>query len=468
MRLSPKSLRFRLTLLFAAVTTAAVALLGVYLDYALAAQLAAREREQLAAKLRLFTHVLSETGSSASLEESRHRLADVLAGHEGLHASVLDGRGKPLLELSPFPWRRLPVVETGVEDFPTVQGVPYRSLIAPARLGGGEPVLVALAQSRVESRQILHRFHETVILACVLGSLAAGALGYFAAVRGLRPLGRIVRAATAISAERLDDRLDVKDAPLELQDMAQSFNAMLARLESSFRRLTEFSADLAHELRTPLNNLMLQAQVALDKPRDETQLRQVLSSGLEELERLSRLVNDMLFIAKADHSQIVLAGEDFVLEQEVAKVFDYFEAVAEERGVHLACEGTASVTGDRAMVRRMIANLVSNAVRHAEDGSTVRVRLSSAGSAALLEVQNRGVPLAASDATRVFDRFYRAQTSRTVATEGAGLGLAIVKSIVELHGGEASVASSPTGTTFRVTLGAPRLRRPGHPSARHA
>lgn len=458
---SPRSLRFRLTVLFAVVTTAAIALVGVYLNYALSDQLATREREQLTAKVELFRHVLSETPDAAALEEARHRLGDILVGHEDLRGSVLDPSGKPLLRLSAFAWPSglLPGATTAMEASTVVNGVPYRVLIAPARLGGGDStVLVALAHSSAESRLILNRFQATVVLACLFGSILAGGLGYFAAERGLRPLRKMAAAAAAISAERLDDRLHVEDAPLEVREMAASFNAMLKRLETSFRRLSEFSADLAHELRTPLNNLMLHAQVALDRPRDGAQLRDVLASGLEELDRLSRLVNDMLFIAKADHSQVRLAMQDFMLDEEVAKVFEYYEAIADEKQVRLACEGTAAASADRAMVRRAVANLVSNAVRHAEAGSAVQVRLWAAGAKAVVEVENRGAPIAAEETGRVFERFYRARSSGSAATEGSGLGLAIVQSIVHLHGGEASAASIAGGTVFRVTFQAARPR----------
>jgi two-component system heavy metal sensor histidine kinase CusS len=261
----------------------------------------------------------------------------------------------------------------------------------------------------------------------------------------------MVHAAGLISAEQLHGRLDARHIPQELRELAESFNAMLDRLEGSFRRLSAFSSDLAHELRTPLNSLMLQAQVSLDKPRTAEHLRGVLASGLEELERMSRMVNDMLFLAKADHAQIALDRQFFSLEDEVAKVFDYFEPLALERDIRLEREGAASVRADRGMVRRVLANLVSNAVRHADAGSRVRVRLTTEPAGVGVAVVNRGAQVCATDAERLFDRFYRADASRSA--DGAGLGLAIVKSIVELHGGKASVGSAEGETTFRVTFG---------------
>jgi two-component system heavy metal sensor histidine kinase CusS len=453
-----RSLRIRLTVLFALVTSLSIAAVGVFLDYSLSMQLVAREREQLAGKIELFSHLLAGMGTHAQIRADDHRFAEVLIGHGDLRAAILEPPGPPVLELHPFSWPAELVAGAArgqeAEGVAARDGKPYRVLVSQAQTPQG-PVLVALAQDITESRIIVSRFRTTIVLACVLASLATGALGYFAAVRGLYPLRVMSRAAARISAERLHERLALKDVPRELRDMAESFNGMLARLEESFRRLSEFSSDLAHELRTPLTNLMLQAQVALDKPRNQSELREVLESGLEELERLSRTVNDMLFLAKADHAQLRLDLQPLPLEEETEKIFEYFEPLASERGVRLERQGSAVANADRAMIRRVLANLVSNALRYAEPESAVRIRLSTEGRAAIIDVENTGLPISGEDRARVFDRFFRTEASRGVASEGAGLGLAIVKSIVELHGGKASAMSEASRTTFRVTLQSP-------------
>lgn len=452
-----QSLRLRLTVLFALVTSVAIGALGLYLDFALSSQLAARERDQLAGKAQLFMHVISEIRAPPELESARHRLADILVGHGELRADIIDAAGRPVLALSSYAWPPSLPAEAARHGRTEAQGgdarEPFRLLgISAALPGAPERVVVAVALSGAESRQILGRFRTTIVLACLLSSTIAGGLGYAAAVHGLRPLRNVVRAAAGIGADQLGQRLELREVPAELRELAESFNGMLERLERSFRRLSDFSSDLAHELRTPLTNLMLHSQIALSRPRDEVQLRAVLAAGLEELERLARMVNDMLFIAKADHAQIRLALEEVPVAEEVAKVFDYFGALAEERGVSLASRGEATAWADRGMVRRVIANLLSNAIRHAEGGSTVTVRLSREGGAVLIDVHNRGARIADAEAQRVFDRFYRGEASRTFSSEGAGLGLAIVKSIADLHGGSAAAAATEAGTAFRVTL----------------
>ena len=451
------SLRARLTLLFALVTSIAIGLLGVFLDFALSSQLATLEREEIAGKAELFAHVLSETDSGATLETARHRFADILVGHAGLRADILDDSGNTVLALSSYRWPSglsAAAARGGrFEMLVTESGEPFRLLgVSGSLRNSSEALVIAIALSGAEAKQILGRFRATIVLACLLSSVAAGALGFAAAVRGLRPLRSMVGAAARIGVDQLDQRLEIRQVPLELRELAESFNEMLARLEQSFRRLSEFSSDLAHELRTPLTNLILHSQVALGRPRAEPELRAVLASGLEELERLARMVNDMLFIAKLDHSQFRLVREEFVIEEEVGKVFDYFQPLAEERNVRLTCDGTALAWADRGMVRRVIANLVSNAVRHAEPGTTVTVRLTMDSRHAVVDVDNRGSRLGEREAERVFDRFYRGESSRAASSEGAGLGLAIVKSIVDLHGGVALARATPDGTTFHVRL----------------
>ena len=452
-----RSLRFRLTVLFAVVTSATLGSVGLLLDYALAAQLAAREREELSGKLVLFRHVLAELPALSAIASESHRLLDIPVGHGDLHAGLLDASGKPLLNFPAFPWPDKLVAEAAgggeVEASAVAHGRRYRVLLASSPVGArGDSLVVALAHDTTEANEIVRRFRRTMLLAVLVGSILSGVLGYLAADRGLRPVRGMVHAARRISAERLNERLDERNVPLELQDLAQSFNGMLARLESSFKRLSDFSSDLAHELRTPLSNLMLHAQVALDRPRNEAELRHVLESSLEELDRLSRMANDMLFLAKADYASMRLRREAFSLEDEAAKVLEFFDPLALERGIGLRTAGSARTYADRAMIRRVLANLLSNALRHAAGGSTVEVRIWSSPATTGLEVMNEGSELSATELERVFDRFYRAESSRAAPADGAGLGLAIVKSIVELHGGQVTAASRSGVTAFRIVL----------------
>ncbi len=451
------SLRVRLTLLFGLVTSLAMALLGFVLHLSLSVQLDLQEREELLGKLAQFSHLLADLPDRAWIGFENSRFNELLLGHKTILADIMDQSGKPLTALSSFPWPLEQVEQAasaaGIRDVVETHDRRYHLLLAAVPVGhANEQVVVGLAHDRSETLLLLSRFRQSVLVALVVGTVVAGGLGYIAAVRGLIPLHRFAETAKRIRAQRLGERLDCEAVPEELRELATSFNGMLSRLEESFQRLTRFSDDLAHELRTPLGNLMLHAQVALGRPRSETHLREVLVSGLEELQRLSRMVNDMLFLAKADNAQIALRRERVSLEVEVDKVLEFFEPLASERGIELLRRGSGEVRADPSMMRRAIANLVSNAVRYAKPGSTLWVRIETSPGEVELSVDNEGEALPEAERQRVFDRFYRGADRGSGLAEGVGLGLAIVKSIVELHGGHVSASSAEGRTVFSVKL----------------
>lgn len=250
-------------------------------------------------------------------------------------------------------------------------------------------------------------------------------------------------------------RLEVDAVPVELADLAETLNAMLARLEDSFRRLSDFSSDLAHEFRTPISNLMTQTQVTLARPRSAAEYSEVLASNIEEYERLSRMIADMLFIAKADEGQIVPSQERLCLGELMADLVEFHRLVAEEKGVVLTHEGDGAMRGDPLMVRRAVGNLLSNAIRHTPPGGRVTASILHEDSGSVvIAIANTGETVPAEHLPRLFDRFYRVDPSRTGEGSQSGLGLAIVKSIVEAHGGRVSVGSANGVTSFRLLFNA--------------
>ena len=339
------------------------------------------------------------------------------------------------------------------ENFTGADGRMHRVLLArlwvPARMAGTPPttVLAALSLELQQTREVVTRAWKIFTVALVASALLALALGTTIARRIVRVAQRLGTAATRISARALHERLALKDTPRELLDSGIAFNHMLDRLENSFQRLSEFSSDLAHELRTPVNNLLGEAQVALARPRSAAEYRGVLESAVDDYERISRLIENMLFLARADDARASLQREWVVLGQDTDRLHDYFEPLAEEQGVSIACsicERNGRVWADRMLLRRAIANLVANAVRHATIGTTVTIdaRVHDGG-ACTIEVSNEGPPIAPDHQARIFDRLYRIDPSRGDSAAGSGLGLAIVKSIMELHGGRATVSSAP-------------------------
>jgi two-component system heavy metal sensor histidine kinase CusS len=279
-----------------------------------------------------------------------------------------------------------------------------------------------------------------------------GLLGWVATYRALTPLRAIKQGAASVTASKLSYRLSQDEIPAELADLVKTLNDMLARLEESFRRLSDFSSDLAHELRTPISNLMTQTQVSLSKTRSVTEYQDILSSNSEELERMARMVSDMLFLAKADNGLMTTSAEKVALDDEVRSLFDFYEALADASTVKLVVQGEASVTADRLMLRRALSNLLSNAIRHADAGTTVRVTLETKEDTVRITCENTGTGIAPEHLSRLFDRFYRVDASRQRSSEGAGLGLPITQSIIHAHAGSISVSSEGGITRFDMTL----------------
>jgi two-component system heavy metal sensor histidine kinase CusS len=262
----------------------------------------------------------------------------------------------------------------------------------------------------------------------------------------------MTNVAKGISASHLGDRLSPDAVPPELVDLANEFNGMLARLEDSFRRLSDFSSDLAHEIRTPISNLMTQTQVAVSKERAADEYREVLYSNLEEYERLARMVSDMLFLAKADNGLVIPNSEAVDLATEVRELFGFYEAFAEEQNVSLVLAGEGVIHGDKLMLRRAFSNLLSNAIRHTPRFATVKVEIKPKAESGNIRLvfENQGENIPQEHLPRLFDRFYRADSSRQKSSDGAGLGLAITKSIVDAHKGTIHVSSANGVTRFEI------------------
>ena len=298
----------------------------------------------------------------------------------------------------------------------------------------------------------LENFRRSLWMIMVLAGAVTLLAAWYGVRQGHAPLRELSATMSDIQADRLHVRLDPNTVPRELQNLVCSFNHMIGRLEDSFVRLSYFSADIAHELRTPLTNLITQTQVGLGKSRSLEEYRELLYSNLEEQERLTKMVNDMLWLAQSEHGLLKPVWEPLDLAREVRELFDFFEALAEEKHIQLVLEGKAPIIqGDRAMLRRALSNLLSNAIRHTPVGRSVLIRLDSSGEGrALLSVQNPGPEIPAEHLLRIFDRFYRVDPSRQRQSEGAGLGLAIVKSIVEAHEGNIAVISERGVTRFTI------------------
>lgn len=453
------SLTARISLLFAAAAALVLLGTGLLLSRAVERHFVEEDRHEILGKIELVEHLLAKIHDRSALDALPQQLDDALVGHHGLSVSVMGGDGAIWFASSgaAFPHALL---AHPAGDAPTLRqwtqgGVAYRGMVVSMPAGGAAAgaYSVAVALDIGHHQVFMAQFRRMLFLAMGLAALATAALGWIVTRRGLRPLGQVTAMAASISASRLAERLDARRVPAELRALVAAFNAMLDRLEDGFRRLADFSSDIAHELRTPVSNLMTQTQVALSRARGEAEYRDILQSNLEEFEGLGRMIGDMLFLAKADNRLIVPQRQDLDLGLEIGHLLEFYEALAADRGVLLAGTGTARVSGDRRMLQRAVSNLLSNAIRHTPRGGTVTVCVAPEPGGARIAVENPGPAIPAEHLPRLFDRFYRGDASRHRQDEdGTGLGLAITQSIVQAHGGAISVTSSDAATRFELRL----------------
>lgn len=454
------SLTLRLTLLFAGISTAVLLLLGLLIGSLVEHHFEELDMTLLDGKVELLSHALQRVRTEDELRSLPQELEHALVGHEGLAVIVIAPDGRPIFQTAgaSFPDGMLSATHdrpVGSHLWVDVSGRHFRGVSSRATtaIAGAKPAILGVSIDMTQHDHFMDSFEWALWSLVGVAALLSGLLGWFAARRGLAPLHEISRRTAGITADHLDERLPVEAMPRELAEVASNLNEMLARLETSFHRLTDFSSDLAHELRTPISNVLTQTQVTLSRTRTLDAYQDVLASNAEEFERLSRMISDMLFLAKSDNARIVPARENVDLRAEISSVIEFYEPLIEEKSVELTFSGSAVASGDRLMLRRVVSNLLSNAIRHTPPNGRIALTLTPSDRGSItLSVENSGDTITASDLPRIFDRFYRVDASRQRFSDGAGLGLAITKAIVRAHGGDVAATSGNGRTSFVVTL----------------
>jgi two-component system heavy metal sensor histidine kinase CusS len=460
-----RSLSARLAAAFAVVTAVTLGAVGASLYVTLASLVRAQDDEALvtimeAARLRLRNYAsLADLRAHPvpleNLAAQRHNLVLILRSASG--ETLLDAHPQhpPLPQLIPVS-DGTPITVEAFSDWPLGGGTPSRAGAAWGHVASaGEAVEIVVALSAGERAVLLVKYRAGIVQGMLAGAAAAALLGLLLIRAGLQPLRNMATRAAAITVNRLQTRLDAASAPRELQDLATALNGMLDRIEDGFQRLSQFAADVAHDLRTPISNLMGQTQVALNKPRSIEEYQALLASNIEEFERLARMVENMLFLARADNAQVALRRETFDVRAELERFADYFHGMADERGVTIrtATEGTGlDLSADPILFRRAVHNLLANAIRYTPRGSVIDLAAERYGGDVVVEVRNPGPGIAAEHLPHIFDRFYRSDKARSDSATSAGLGLAIVQSIARLHGGRVEVDSGDGVTRFRLVL----------------
>lgn len=462
MNLPRFSLTTRLTAFYALVSTAVLLGMGLLVTVLTEEHFEEMDQRFLRDKVERVADLARDARSD---EDLRLRLTDALDHSGDLRILVRDAQGATLFAMpdqrAVDDLKHAVDVKTG---FVTAGERSYRTRSGEAMLSyapyGALQITAAIDTERHAGFQ--NNFRRALWWYGGLVAVLSGLLGWWAAHRGLAPLGMMRHRALAVTANKLDHRMPVDAVPVEMAALAQSLNEMLERLEQDFNRLSAFSTDIAHELRTPISNLLTQTQVALSQQRSATEYREILASNAEEFQRLARTVSDMLFLAKAENIRSLPNPELIQLAAEVDSLLEFYEALAEERRITFRLEGKGCLTGDRLMVRRAISNLLSNALRHADADSTISVRIQTLAGQVSVTVSNEGEPIDPAAIPRLFDRFFRADRARQqVDAEGAGLGLPIVAAIMRAHGGSAGIQSA--GRTTAITL-----VFPAHPGSNEA
>lgn len=448
------SLTARLSLLFMLAVTAVLVLAGLSFNHLSQHHFLQLDRQTLAEKLSATRNILGQLDDLQQFDRLRPQLRTLLGAHRDITALILDAAGQPLFaEPGPLPVPAALANSTSTEVWQWQHHDHYfRGLSAAVTVpADNAPLRVILLLDSTPHMHFFSAVQRWFWMALVLSALFSAGLGWLVARRGLLPLRQVTAVAASISAASLQERIPLAAVPLELQQLAASFNAMLARLDDAFMRLSNFSADIAHELRTPLSNLMTQTEVVLAQPRDSEAYQETLYANLDDCKRMARMIDDMLFLAKADNGLIVPEQQPVALDVEVEKLFEYYRLLADERGISLQLHGHAVVRGDVLMLHRALSNLLSNALRYTPAGASIQVELEQNANGSALRLSNPGPTIADEHLERLFDRFYRADPARREGSpHNAGLGLAITRSIIHAHQGQIHCTSVAGKTTFCV------------------
>lgn len=451
------SLSRRLAAMFAACAAVVFAIGGLLLDNSVKSSLDDQVRDELHLRAQLFEAYVARVSSAEQWIDKVVPKLDALATDTGGARLWID------IDASPFRYGQPPSELQGkVLQSEGFAAIPVRgylcdfiTLVHPIAANGERPALrVVLTMDPTPNARMLGKFRLSLIVIIVAGVALVAALGYWIARIGLRPLDRLSRQAHALSPAHPAQRLGFAALPAELRDLTAAFNGALQRLESAYKQLEAFNADVAHELRTPLMNLIGQTQVALSRRRSSDELEDVLQSNLEEMERLRAIVNDMLFLARADRGARARDRNVASLAREVRMVSEFLEPLLEEAGVRMRIEGDEHVPIETALFRRAVSNLLHNAIQHSGAGSEIVVRIDRHEGSPCVSVSNPGGEIESRHLVHLFDRFYRADSSRRNSAESHGLGLSIVKAVATMHRGAVFARSTAGWNTFGFTVAA--------------
>jgi two-component system, OmpR family, heavy metal sensor histidine kinase CusS len=453
LRFLPHTLRARLTALIVLSASIVLAFSGLAVYGALRVRIESSAAAETAEAMSALDAHLATVRSRAEIIDNEDIWADHLHGRQHMALAIYDMAGNRLLATAGFrdyaPIQDVRSAAQSVRLSAPDTTLRYLVRVVPTQAEGGAAIRVAIQYDRRNDLALLRTNARTIAAIEVLGVVLAAGFSYGVTLVGLTPLRRLVAQAEEMSTTRLARRLPELGGSGELRELGQAFNGMLARLDDSFTRLGEFSSNLAHDLRTPLTNLQVAAQIALAQPRSAQAYRDVIESSIDEYQRLSKMVDDMLFLARSERAESALSIREFDAAQEAKHLAAYYDSLAQDAGVAIEVCGQGVLQADLLLYQRAVSNLLANALAHAPPGSTIEIECRQDPHATTILVSDSGPGVAAQHLERIFERFYRVDPSRRDGGRGAGLGLAIVKSIMDNHKGTCGVTSEPhIRTTF--------------------
>ena len=461
-----RSLAARLTIWYAAASFAVVLGATAFLYWTLSSGIAYQDDQFLWNKI----HVLRALLKAAPNDERSitQEVGEDVNGPQQAYVRILASDVRSLYEAPGM------ASELGAALFPEPSGLgdqmgagtvvrsrsgkPFRTASALATRSGndGRPVVIQVAMDVTSDEELLVQYRHWLALVLIAALGVSVAAGHQIARGGLRPLRRIIRTTASIGTATLNERVALTGLPAELHELGHTFNRMLDRLEEAFAHLRQFSDDIAHELRTPIGSILGAAEVALGQARPAGEYRDALESVLEDASRMSRTVQSLLFLARSEGPAMQIERETVDLAHELGVIREFYDAAASEAGVRLEVEAAPDLAAavDRTLLQRALSNLVANGLAHTPRGGAVRIVARGHGEAVEIEVADSGCGVAPEHLPHVFDRFYRADRTRSPTGGNVGLGLAIVKTIATLHGGSVAI-DSVIGRGTRVIIRIP-------------
>ena len=447
------SLTTRLSISFSIICCTVFFAIGL-LSYHNMQHLLAKQRDQnLTARVERIEIFLQDQESFQILVKHPRLYENMLGKEDNL--LILKNQQLALIEINPL---KVHIPDMG--ESKTITFLDNQSEFATTRLAYKTVVfnhqhyqLIAGTQLD-EAQSTLDQYLWTLILYSLLGCVMASLLGRWVGLYLLKSLNNLIEQTHKIQGNQPHQRIEVKSTTVEVDKLSSAMNAMLEKIQINYDQLAQFSEDIAHELRTPLNNLMGQTQIMLMQSRSQQELEQLLYSHLEEYERLSKMINNMLFIARSEHSDYIIDKENIDLSNLILELVHYFEFLAEDRQMKfvLELEQGIQIYGNEDLLKRALSNLLINAIDYGFENQDIVITTKSTADYVDIEVLTKNIFIDKQHLNHLFERFYQIDSSRHSKAKTGGLGLSIVKSIMMLHNGEANVHNSQQGVVFRLRI----------------